>query len=53
MEIETTAWSEFDDGGKATVEQILESEEGLRESQSVIQVGNVTIWVSSSEIEKS
>ena len=46
METETTTWSEFPNGGKAIVEQILVSEErkkskkvGLQESQSEIQVG--------------
>ena len=53
METETTTWSEFSNGGKAIVEQILASEErntskraGLWESQSGIQVGKLTIWVS-------
>ena len=46
METETTTWSLFLNEGKATVEQILWSEEinkpkraGLSESQSGIQVG--------------
>ena len=50
---------EFPDGGKATVEQILASEQrkkskktGLRESQSGIRVGTLTIWVRSFEMEK-
>ena len=58
METETTT-SEFLSGGKAIVEEILMSEEinktkraGLWESQSGIQVGKLTIWVRSSEIEK-
>ena len=45
MEIEATTWSEFPNGGKVIVEQILASEEinkskraGLWESQSGIQV---------------
>ena len=45
IETETTTWSEFPNGGKAIVEQILASEEinkskraGLRESQSGIRV---------------
>ena len=49
METETT-WSEFHNGGKAIVEQILASEErnkskraGLWESQSGIRVGKLTI----------
>ena len=52
-------WSEFSNGGKAIVEQILASEErkkskraGLWESQSGIRVGKLTIWVRSFEIEK-
>ena len=50
METETTVWSEFPNGGKAIVEQILALEEtnisrraGLWESQSGIQVGKLTI----------
>ena len=46
METETTTWSEFPNGGKAIVEEILVIEEinkskraGLWESQSGIQVG--------------
>ena len=49
MEIETT-WSEFPNGGKAIVEQILASEEinqskrtGLWKSKSRIQVGKLTV----------
>ena len=52
-------WSEFPSRGKAIAEQILVSEErnkskraGLWESQSVIQVGRLTIWVRLFEIEK-
>ena len=59
MEAQTTTWSEFPNGGKAIVEQILASEErnkskraGLWESQSGIRVGKLTIWVRSFEIEK-
>ena len=54
METATTTWSEFLNGGKAIVEQILKSEEraGLWESQSGIRVGRLTIWVRSFEIEK-
>ena len=54
METETTMWSEFPNGGKAIVEQILVSEEraGLWESQSGIRVGKLTIWIRSFEIEK-
>ena len=51
METETT-WSEFPNGGKAAVEQILALEErnkskgaGLWELQSGIRVGKLTIWV--------
>ena len=54
IETEKTTWSEFPNGGKAIVEQILASEKrnkskrtGLRESQSEIQVGKLTIWVRS------
>ena len=50
METEQTTWSEFPNGGKAIVEQILASEEinkskraGLWESQSGIRVGKLTI----------
>ena len=59
MEPETTTWSEFLDGQKAIVEQILAQEERntftrdeLWESQSGILVGKLTIWVRSFEIEK-
>ena len=52
METETKTWSEFSNGGKAIVEQILASEEenksiraGLWESQSGIQLGKLTIKV--------
>ena len=52
METETTTWSEFPNGGKAIVEQILASEERskskraeLWEWQSEIQVAKLTIWV--------
>ena len=52
METETTTWSEFPNGEKAIVEQILASEQGnkpkrawLWESQSGIQVGTLIIWV--------
>ena len=54
METERNTWSDFPNGGKAIVEQILTSEEinefkrvGLGESQSGIQVGKLTIWVRS------
>ena len=59
METETTTWSEFSNGGKPIVEQILASEEiykfkrtGLWESQSGIWVGKLTTQVRSFEIEK-
>ena len=58
-ETERTRWSEFANGGKPIVEHMLTSEEinkskraGLWESQSGIQVGKLTIWVKSFEIEK-
>ena len=53
-------WSDFPNGGKAFIEQILASEDrnkfkraGLCESQLGIQVRKLTNWVRSSEIEKS
>ena len=56
---ETTTWSEFPNGGKAIVKQILLSEEineskraGLWKSQSRIKVGNLTIWGRSFVTEK-
>ena len=59
MKAETTFWSEFPNGGKAIVEDILASEErnksrkaGLWESQSEIRVGKLDIWVKSFEIQK-
>ena len=59
IETETRTWSEFLNGGKAIVEQILVSEEinkskrtGLWESQPEIRVGKLTIWVRSFEIGK-
>ena len=59
-ENETTTWSEFFNGGKATAKQILGSDErnrskraGLCELHSAIGVGTLTIWVSSFEREKS
>ena len=59
MEIETATWSEFPNGWKAIVEQILVSEEinkskkaKLGESQSGIRVGKLTIWVRSFEIKQ-
>ena len=57
--METTTWSEFCNGGKDSVKQILASEEinkskraGLWESQSGIGLGKLTIWVRSFEREK-
>ena len=57
METESTLWSEFPNGGKAIVEQILASEERekskravLWESQCGIRIGKLTIWVRSFEI---
>ena len=59
METETITWSEFPNGGKAIVEQILASEEinkskraGLWELQSDIRVGKLIIWASLLEIEE-
>ena len=58
MKTDTTTWSEFSNGGKSIVEQILASEEinkskrtGLWESQSGMRVGKLTIWVRSFEIK--
>ena len=60
METKTTTWSEFPNGGKIIVEQIVTSDkrnkskrEGLSESQSEIWAGKLTIWVRSFEIEYS
>ena len=59
METETTTWSEFAVQRKVIVEQILVWEEinkskraGQWESQSGMQVGKLTIWVRSYEIEE-
>ena len=59
METETGIWSEFANGRKAIVEQMLVSGEknkfksaGLWDSQSGIQVRKSTIWVRSFVIEK-
>ena len=59
METETTTGSEFPNGEKAIVEQILASlkineskRAGLWESQSGILVGKLNTWVKSFEIEK-
>ena len=57
METETTTWSEFHNGRKAIVQQILASEErrkskraGLWESQSGFHVGKLTTSVRLFEI---
>ena len=59
METKITIWSEFHIGENTIAEQILVSKEinqykrgGLWESQLGIQVGKLTIWVGSFEIEK-
>ena len=59
MKNETTTWSEFSNGGKAIVEQILASEEknkskraGLWKSKLGNRVGKLIIWVTSFETEK-
>ena len=59
METETTKWSEFPNGRKAIVEQIVVSEEidnskraGLWKPQPGIRVVKLTIWLNSFEIEK-
>ena len=59
METETKTWSEFSNGGKDIVEQIIASEEinkfkraGPWESESDIRIGKLNIWVRSFEIEK-
>ena len=54
METETTTWSQFPNGGKTIVEQILASEERKKSkrAQSGIRVGKLTIWVRSYETEK-
>ena len=58
METETTTWSEFPNGGKAIVEEILVIEEinkskraALWESQSGSQVGKLTILLRLFEIK--
>ena len=57
--METGTWSEFPDRGKVIVNQTLASDDrskpkraGLRASQSGIQVGKLTVWVGSFQIEK-
>ena len=59
LESETTTWSEFPNGEKAIVEQILVQEERNKSkrarlwvSQSGIRVEKLIIWVTSFEIEK-
>ena len=57
METKTTTWSEFPNGGKPSAEQIPVSEERKKSKkaglwESGIQVGKLTIWVRSFEIEK-
>ena len=59
METEIWTWSEFPNGRKAIVEQMLVLEEinklkraGMCDSESGIWVGKLTIWVRSFEIEK-
>ena len=59
METETTTWSEFSNGGKAIVKQILASEERNKSKRAVlwdsewrVRVGKLTIWVGSFEIGK-
>ena len=59
MENKSTTWSEIPNEGKDITKQKLASEErkkfkraGLRESQSTIQVGKLTMWVRSFEKEK-
>ena len=58
METEATTWSEFPNGEKVILEEILASEErkkskraGLWESNSGIWVAKSIIWVKSFEIE--
>ena len=59
METETTHWSEFPNGRKAIVKQILVSEEinksereELWESQSLIWEEKLTLWVKLFELEE-
>ena len=54
MEAATTTWSEFPNGGKAIIEQILAPEEKnkFKRSKSGIRVGKFTIRVRSFQIEK-
>ena len=61
VETDKTTWSEFSNGQKAIIEQIPTSEQRnkskrllLRDSQSEIQDGKLTIWVTSFEkLQKS
>ena len=58
METETTSWSEFPNGGKAILEQILASEEINPKEQDCeshsqgSEQEKLAIWVRSFEIEK-
>ena len=59
METKTKTWSEFPNGKKAIVEQLLASKErkkskraGLWESQSGMRVVKLTIWARSFKTEK-
>ena len=54
MKTETTAWSEFPNGGKVIGEQILAAEEKnkSKRSQPGIRVGKLTVWERSFEIKK-
>ena len=58
METETTSWSEFPNGGKAILEQILASEEINPKEQDYeghsqgSEQEKLAIWVRSFEIEK-
>ena len=59
VETATVTWPEIPNGGKAIVEQIIASKKRkkskrarIRESQSGIQLGKLTIWKRSFETEK-
>ena len=45
METKTTPWSEFPNGGKATVEQILESVERNKFKRAGLWESKLGIWV--------
>ena len=49
METETTTWSEFPNGGKAIVEQILASEEINPKEQTL----RITVWDPSMKVNQS